>query len=303
MRIPRHVVFDSAIFISQTLTVARAAMRGRRSSVQYRRSFGLSSISHAWQRLVFRNNLDIFRLSPWRSGDLPLRFTRDRMHEQTAETRIRLVLVDDQALFRASLGRFLATHPGFELAGECGTAAEALGILHDSPVDVVLSGVNLRTENGEDLISAARRAGFQGRFLIIAGEADERELSAAIKLGASGIFLKSEALDRLVQAIKLVASGAVWIDQKVLQLLADRLVNRFRMEDRMPRNRLTEREEKVLLGVIGGLTNRKIGENMGLSEGTVKSVVQQLFRKAHVRKRGQLVRVALEGSLSTQFQP
>jgi DNA-binding NarL/FixJ family response regulator len=225
------------------------------------------------------------------------------MHEQTAEIPIRLLLVDDQVLFRASLGRFLATQPGFELAGECGTTAEALEILRRSPVDVVLSDVSLRTENREDIISAARSVGYQGRFLIVAGDADERELSALLKLGASGMFLKSEPLDRLVQAIKLVASGAVWIDQKVIQLLADRLVNRFQMEDRMPRNRLTEREEKVLLGVLGGFTNRKIGENLGLSEGTVKAVVQQLFHKAHVRKRGQLVRVALEGSLSTQFQP
>jgi two-component system response regulator DevR len=148
------------------------------------------------------------------------------MHEQTAENRIRLVLVDDQVLFRASLARFLATQPGLELAGECGTAAEALEILNGSPVDIILSDLDLRTESGDDLISAARTAGFQGRFLIVAGSLAARELAAAIKLGASGIFLKSESLDRLVQAIMLVASGAVWIDQKVIQLLADRLVDR-----------------------------------------------------------------------------
>jgi len=219
------------------------------------------------------------------------------MHEQTEENRIRLALVDDQVLFRASLGRFLATQPGFELAGECGTAAEALEILKGSSIDIVLSDLNLRQERGEDLISAARRAGYQGRFLMVAGAADARELSAAIKLGASGIFLKSEALDRLVQAIRLVASGAVWVDQKVLQLLADRLVDGPQLDDRRTRGPMTDREEKVLLGILGGLTNRKIGENIGISESSVKGTVQQLFLKAGVRKRGQLVRVALEGSL------
>jgi ATP/maltotriose-dependent transcriptional regulator MalT len=58
----------------------------------------------------------------------------------------------------------------------------------------------------------------------------------------------------------------------------------------------------VILGILGGLTNRKIGENLGVSESAVKSVVQQLFRKARVRKRGQLVRVALEGSLSAAHE-
>jgi len=219
------------------------------------------------------------------------------MDKQTEENQIRLVLVDGQALFRASLGRFLASQPGLEVAGECGTAGEALEILKGSPADIVLMDLNLRTEHEDDLISAARRAGYHGHFLVIAGAADAQDLAAALKQGASGIFLKSEAPDRLVQAIRLVASGAAWVDQKVIQLLADQLADRPQPGDRNSGNLLTEREEKVLLGILGGLTNRKIGDNIGLSEGTVKAVVQQLFFKAGVRTRGQLVRVALEGSL------
>jgi DNA-binding NarL/FixJ family response regulator len=219
------------------------------------------------------------------------------MDTNTGENRIRLLLVADQVLLRASLGRFLETQPGFELAGECGTATEALETLSSSAVDIVISDLDLHTERGEDLISAARLAGYQGRFLMVAGTADAPELCAAIQLGANGIFLKSEALDRLVQAIRLVASGAVWMDQKVIRLLADRLTDRNQGEDRRTTNMVTGREQKVLLGILGGLTNRKIGESIGISESAVKSVVQQLFRKARVRKRGQLVRVALEGSL------
>jgi len=220
------------------------------------------------------------------------------MHQQTGEDRIRLVLVDDQVLLRASLGRFLATQPGLELAGECGTAAETLEILKAEPVEIVLSDLPLRTEGGEDIISAARGAGYKGRFLMVAGSAEAVEICAAFKRGASGIFLKSESLDRLVQAIKLVASGAMWVDQKVIQLLAERLLDHLQLDHRTSRNLLTEREERVIQGIIGGLTNRKIGENIGVSESAVKFVVQQLFRKAHVRKRDQLVRLALAGSLS-----
>jgi DNA-binding NarL/FixJ family response regulator len=219
------------------------------------------------------------------------------MCEQIAENRIRMMLVEEQALLRASLARFLAGQPGLELAGECGTAAEALETLNTSAVDVVLSDLDLLTERGDYLITAARRAGYEGRFLFLAGKMDARQLSAAIKRGAAGVFLKSESLDRLVQAIRLVASGAVWVDHKVMQLLADQLTDRTQPDYRTSRNRLTDREEKVLTGILGGLTNRKIGEDIGVSESIVKGVVQQLFRKARVRKRGQLVRVALEGSL------
>jgi two-component system, NarL family, nitrate/nitrite response regulator NarL len=218
------------------------------------------------------------------------------MDLQTEQERIRLVLVDAQALFRTSLSRFLAAQPDLAVAGECSTSAEALRLLADAPVDIALLDLDLRTGYEADLISAARRAGYKGHFLVVAGSAGAKELADAIKLGASGIFLKSEAPERLVQAIRMVASGAMWIDPKAIQLLADQL-DRPRPVESRPANVLTDREERVLSGIVSGLTNRKIGDNMGLSEGTVKSVVQQLFFRAGVRTRSQLVRMALDGSL------
>jgi len=219
---------------------------------------------------------------------------------QTHENRIRLVLLDDQALFRASLGRLLASEPGFEVVGECANSAEALKMLSASPVDVVLLDFDRAREDGDGFMTAARRNGYQGRFLVVAGAADARISVIAIKLGASGIFLKSDPPDRLVQAITLVANGAVWLDQSTIRLLADQSVARFPQLDRRgSANPLTDREQKVLLGILAGLSNKKIGENLGLSEGSVKTSVQQLFSRTGVRTRSQLVRTALEGSLET----
>jgi DNA-binding NarL/FixJ family response regulator len=152
-------------------------------------------------------------------------------------------------------------------------------------------------EGGDGLISAANRLGFQGRFLIVADSADAKSSALAIKLGASGIFLKSEAPHRLVLAIKVVAGGGVWLDPRIVRLLADESVGRLAPSGGEIANALTDRERRVLLGILGGLTNRKIGENLGVSESSVKTAVQQLFYRTGVRTRGQLVRVALEGSL------
>jgi DNA-binding NarL/FixJ family response regulator len=223
------------------------------------------------------------------------------MDEQAADNRIRLVLVDDQALFRASLGRFLAAQPGLEVVGECGTDGETLEVLNGSPVDIVLLDPDRRAHRGAEFITAAEHAGYKGRFLVVTEAADARDVAAIIKLGISGVFLKSEAPDRLVQAIKLVASGAVWVDKKIIQILVDQLIDRT-LPDRSSGNVLSEREEKVLLGILGGLTNRKIGDQIGLSESSVKSVVQQLFVRADVRTRSQLVRAALEGSLGAAHE-
>ena len=222
------------------------------------------------------------------------------MNEQAHENRIRLMLLDDQALFRASLGRLLASEPSLEVAGECGNAAEALGILSASRVDVILLDLDQAIEGGDGFMSAARRSGYEGRFLILTGAADARNSAMAIRLGASGIFLKSEPPDRLMQAITDVANGAVWLDQRIIRLLADVSVDRFPpRDDRGSANLLTEREQKVLLGILAGLTNQKIGFNLSISVGSVKTSVQQLFHKAGVRSRSRLVRAALEGSLAT----
>jgi two-component system nitrate/nitrite response regulator NarL len=205
------------------------------------------------------------------------------------ENPIRLFLVDDQGLFRASLACLLSSEPGFEVAGECGSAV-AIDILKNAPADVVLLDLDLGGERVADFICAARMAGYSGRFLILARASDAVTAAPALKLGASGIFLASESPDRVVQAIRLVAAGAVWVDQLVIQTLAEKYV---------PATcaiRLEERERKVLTGIVSGLTNRKIGLDIGLSEGSVKAIVQRLFAKAGVRTRGQLVRRALDGS-------
>jgi DNA-binding NarL/FixJ family response regulator len=221
--------------------------------------------------------------------------------DETPRDLIRLVLLDAQALFRESLSCYLASQPGLEVAGECGTAAGALEVLRGVPVDVVLLDLDLPAAHNE-FISAAVGAGYKGRFLALSGSGDTQRLAAAVNLGTSGIFLKSEAPDRLVQAIRLVASGAVWVDRKVIQLLAAQLVERPHTDAQGFGNLLTEREEKVLLGILEGLGNRKIGDKIGLSESTVKTVVQQLFLRSGVRTRSQLVRMALEGSFGNALE-
>jgi DNA-binding NarL/FixJ family response regulator len=225
------------------------------------------------------------------------------MDEPTNETPIRLLLLDVHGLFRASLSRFLASEPGFEIAGECGTFAEALEVLTGSAVDIVLLDLDLGSECGNEFISAASHSGYRGRFLLVAGAIEARSAAMALKLGASSIFLKSEAPERLVHAIRLVASGEIWVDPKVIQMLAEQLIDQEpQFHDRGSATALKDRERSVLLGILGGLTNKKIGENMGLSESSIKNIVQQLFGKAGVKTRSQLVRVALEGSLGTARQ-
>jgi DNA-binding NarL/FixJ family response regulator len=217
------------------------------------------------------------------------------MIQETQQETLRVVIIDSQSLFRSSLGRFLAS-TGFDVLAECATSGEALDFMRRSAADVILLDYDLADPG--DMISLAREAGYQGRFLIIAGAVDARKSALAIKMGASGIFLKSEPPDRLVQAIHLVAEGRVWIDQQVIQLLAGEIVDGGRSREFI-RHPLDDRERKVLRGILSGYSNRTIAVSMGVSESSVKNIVQRLFHKGGVKTRGQLVRMALEGAFGT----
>jgi len=216
------------------------------------------------------------------------------MNDKTNKNQIRLVLLINHGLFRTSLARLLAAETDFEVVGECGTSAEAIEILNASPIDIILLDFDLSAGQPANFISAAQAAGFQGRFLVVAETADVESSTAVLDLGASGIFLKSEAAERLVQAIRHIATGAIWVDERVIRLLADQYLNqRFRWSERKSLL-LKEQEQKVLTGILDGLTNKKIGSRLGISESYVKSIIQRLFTIAGVRNRSQLVRLAIK---------
>lgn len=205
----------------------------------------------------------------------------------SGRVRIRLILLNDHVLFRESLAQLLVTENDFELIGQCSTVAEALKCLKNGDVDVVLVDVNIARE----FMDSARKAAYHGKSLVVAREMDAPRSAVILKSGASGIFQESDSSIRLMQAIRLVAAGEAWVDQKVVQHLADQYPH---YENRW-RSKLSEREKIVLNGVVAGLSNRNIASQISASESSVKATLQLLFNKTGVRRRSQLVRIALEG--------
>jgi DNA-binding NarL/FixJ family response regulator len=215
--------------------------------------------------------------------------------------RTRLLLVDDHVLFREGLSRLLASEPDCEIVGACGSAAEALQVLKSAKVDVVLLDYDLNQDRGAHLIAAAHRAGFTGKILMVTAGMSAKESSVVLKLGVSGIILKHNPPGSLATAIRRVASGELWLDPKIVQLMAEEV---HQIPEEGPTHlTLTERERQVLQGVFEGLGNKEIAARLGITEGAVKSGLQQLFQKTHVRTRSQLVRMALEGSLGSSGKP
>jgi len=207
--------------------------------------------------------------------------------------QIRLLLLDDHILFRESLSRLLASESDFEMVAHCSTSGEALKLLRRLEIDVVLLDFDLGDEQGSQFLAAARESGFQGKILMVTAGMNPVQSSSALSAGASGIFLKHNSPSALANAIRQVASGELWVDQKLVQQMADRFPKSDEQSSHQP---LTKREQTVLRGLFEGLTNKEIANQIGVSEGAVKATLQQLFQKTKVRTRSQLVRIALEGS-------
>jgi DNA-binding NarL/FixJ family response regulator len=205
--------------------------------------------------------------------------------------KMRVLIVDDHTLFRESLSRLLESETEYKIVQSCSSVDEALKILAADEIDLILLDYDLGDQPGTLLLDETRKRRFSGHVLMVTGGVSEATMLRALDNGTSGIFLKSSPLAELTQAIRRVTMGEIWIDPGLLKTFVARARQRNKeahQED------LSARERKVLRYVFEGLSNKEIGQQLGISEGSVKAVLQQLFARTGVRTRSQLVRIAVE---------
>jgi two-component system nitrate/nitrite response regulator NarL len=211
---------------------------------------------------------------------------------KTDQKNIRLLLIDDHALFRESVARLLQFEPGFEVVAHCGSGTEAIQII-ESPkeIDVVLLDLDLGQERGADFLDRLRKTHFDGKVLLVTAGVNDTEVPALIRKGISGVFMKHGSPALLIQGIRETMEGKALFEQ---DLLRRALQGAETPSANQRRPKLTERERQVLSSVFEGLANKQIADRLQISETAVKASLQQLFAKTGVRTRSQLVRVALE---------
>jgi two-component system, NarL family, nitrate/nitrite response regulator NarL len=204
-------------------------------------------------------------------------------------TRISALLVDDHASFGESVARALSVQTDLEVS-HCTTIAAALETLQRQPIDIVLLDHDLGVERASQFLPVARQRGFAGRVLIVTAWVSDTEAKRLLRQGVAGIFVKDSPLETLVESIRLVHGGGVWLDRRYRNIPAAEYAG----EEQSPGPHFNERQRKVLRFVLEGLSNKGIAVQLRISESYVKALMQSLFRKTGVRTRGQLVRVVLE---------
>ena len=210
---------------------------------------------------------------------------------KTAEQTLRILLLDDHALFRESVSRLLSVEPGFDVVAHCGLIEEALQVLRRKSIDLVLLDFDLGERDGREFLRLAKEQGFNGKILLVTAGVDAGAVSELIRSGISGVFRKHDSAALLAQGIRDVMAGKVWLDHEQLQTA---LTTEGTTPQPAGTRCFTERERNVLSFVFEGLANKEIAARIGVSEGSVKSTLQQLFSKTGVRTRSQLVRIVLE---------
>ncbi len=206
--------------------------------------------------------------------------------------RVRILLVDDHALFRESLVRLLESETDFGVVGHCATIAEARQILSSTPVDVILLDYDLGEEFGTDLLQEFHIRESSVRVLMVTAGMRDSVTFNALNAGVAGVIFKHSDPGQLIDAIKRVAKGGTWLDAGVMRSLIADSSERKELE-RSVRS-LSERQHQVLRSILDGLANKEIAAKLQVSETSVKATIQELFNKAGVRTRSQLVRKAIE---------
>jgi DNA-binding NarL/FixJ family response regulator len=214
------------------------------------------------------------------------------------QARIRVLVVDDQELFRRGLTMLLSVEDDIEVVGEASDGSAAAPMAASTAPDVILMDVRMPKLTGIEACIAMKDAAPHARIIMLTASDEEADLYEAVKNGASGYLLKDSSIDEVAQAVRVVADGQSLISPS----MAIKLLDEFKQMSRSDRNtvptpRLTERELEVLRLVATGLNNREIAKQLFISENTVKNHVRNILEKLQLHSRMEAVMYAVREKL------
>lgn len=217
---------------------------------------------------------------------------------------IRILLVDDHALLRAGLRALLEAESGFEIVGEAGTGEEGAAMAEQLRPDVVVMDLSMPGMGGleatRSIVSAAG-GGEEGaepstRVLVLTMHAEEEHLLPVLEAGGSGYVNKRSADEELIEAIRTVARGDVFLYPDAAKLLLQGFRGKAPGEDE-PLTRLSDRELEVLGFTAEGFSAAEIGKKLSISPKTVDTYRSRIMEKLGLHHRSELVRFALQEGL------
>jgi two-component system, NarL family, nitrate/nitrite response regulator NarL len=201
-----------------------------------------------------------------------------------------LLLVDDHPMMRRGLRQLIELEGDLTVVGEANNGIEACGLVDKLAPDLVVLDNNMPQLNGVETLKRLREQGFAGKVLLFTVSDAENDVRDAMRFGADGYLLKDMEPEHLISRLRDVLRGTLVVSPSLTTVLAQAL--------RAPQSAssldLTERERQVLKMIAAGLSNKMIGNRLGITEGTVKVHVKNLLHKLGLRSRVEAAVWALE---------
>jgi two-component system, NarL family, response regulator NreC len=220
-------------------------------------------------------------------------------------SNIRVFLADDHAVLLDGLKVLIDTQSDMEVVGQAGGGREAVRRMKNCEPDVVVIDVSMPDLGGAEATEQILKERPQIRVIALTRHSDQGYLRRLLSVGATGYILKKTAADELINAIRVVAAGSIYIDPSLVGTLVDRYVGRAdSAQADHPTNELTGREEEVLRLIAWGLSNKEIAAKLGVSVKTIEFHKSRSTEKLRLRSRTDILRYALaQGWLQEEQAP
>jgi two-component system response regulator NreC len=222
------------------------------------------------------------------------------MTEQRTTSRIRILLADDHGVVRAGLRALLEAQPDMAVIAEAEDGEQAARLAAEHRPNVVIADLSM-PHGGMDTISAITQLNIGARVLVLTVHAEERYLLPVLEAGGSGYVRKSSAHTDLLDAIRTVARGEVFLDPAATKTLLRGYLGRARSGEELDIGEvLSEREREVVKLTAEGYTAQQGAEMLSLSPKTVETYRHRAMQKLGLTNRAELVRYALRAGLLTE---
>jgi DNA-binding NarL/FixJ family response regulator len=207
---------------------------------------------------------------------------------------IDIVLADDHPVVRRGLSQFFEEVDDLRVVAECADGESALNEVRKHNPHVLIVDLRMPGASGLEVLRRLRGETQQPATIVLAGNISDEEVVEAMRLGAKGVVLKEMAPMLLVQCIRKVAAGGVWLEKEAIGRALGKLLQG---NDARSRNILTPREIEIVKMVAEGFGNREVAERLFISEGTVKTHLHTIYEKLGLKGRVQLVAYVRENGL------
>jgi two-component system, NarL family, response regulator DevR len=200
---------------------------------------------------------------------------------------VRVMVVDDYQLVRDGVRSVLERQPDLVVVGEAASVEEAVRVAGSCLPDIVIMDVRLGKGSGIEATREIRSRRPTTRVLMLTSFADDEALYASVMAGAAGFILKQIKLDSLLEAIREVAAGQDLITKEEIQAVFKRIAGGRHAYPDTKLGSLSPQQDMVLGLIAAGLTNREIGQRMGLAEKTIKNYISNILSKLEVKRRAE----------------